>query len=108
MSQGLDLWGAGRVDDLEPGMPLEHETTWQCPGGISRIRQIRRVARRPVSSCCCRGAVLAILFLIPILILATIAVVPTWPYNRNWNYYPTGGLGAILVLTIVLLLLNRI
>jgi hypothetical protein len=49
-----------------------------------------------------------ILFLIPALILAMIAVVPTWPYNRSWNYYPTGGLGAILVLTIVLLFLNRI
>lgn len=42
------------------------------------------------------------------LILAAIAVFPTWPYNRKWNYYPTGGLGALLVLVIVLLLLNRI
>lgn len=51
---------------------------------------------------------MVVLFLIPVLILATIAVVPTWPYNRTWSYYPTGGLGAILVLTIVLLFLNRI
>ncbi len=51
---------------------------------------------------------MVILFLIPVLILATIAVVPTWPYNRNWNYYPTGGLGAILILAIVLLFLNKI
>jgi len=49
-----------------------------------------------------------VLFLIPALILATIAVLPTWPYNRTWSYYPSGGLGAILVLTIVLLLMNRI
>lgn len=49
-----------------------------------------------------------VLFLIPILILVLVAVVPTWPYNRNWGYYPTGGVGAILVLTIVLLLMNRI
>ena len=49
-----------------------------------------------------------VLFLIPVLILATIAAVPTWPYNKTWSYYPTGGLGAILVLTIVLLLMNRI
>ena len=49
-----------------------------------------------------------VLFLIPVLILALIAVVPTWPYNRSWSYYPTGGVGAILVLTIVLLFLNRI
>jgi hypothetical protein len=51
---------------------------------------------------------MVVLFFIPILILALVAVVPTWPYNRNWSYYPTGGLGAILVLTIVLLFLNRI
>jgi hypothetical protein len=51
---------------------------------------------------------MVVLFLIPVLILATIAVIPLWPYNRNWSYYPTGGLGAILVLTIVLLFLNRI
>lgn len=49
-----------------------------------------------------------ILFVIPALILLLVAVVPAWPYNRNWGYYPTGGVGAILVLTIVLLLMNRI
>ncbi|HTX77195.1 MAG TPA: DUF3309 family protein [Terracidiphilus sp.] len=49
-----------------------------------------------------------VLFVIPALILLLVAVVPTWPYNRNWGYYPTGGVGAILVLTIVLLLMNRI
>lgn len=51
---------------------------------------------------------MVVLFLIPVLILALVAAVPTWPYNRHWGYYPTGGLGAILVLTIVLLFLNRI
>ena len=51
---------------------------------------------------------MVVLFMIPVLILAMIVVFPAWPYNRNWTYYPTGGLGAILVLTVVLLLLNRI
>ncbi len=49
-----------------------------------------------------------VLFLIPALILAMIVVVPMWPYSRRWSYYPTGGIGAILVLTILLLFLNRI
>ena len=48
------------------------------------------------------------LFLSPVLILVLVATVPTWPYNKNWGYYPTGGVGAILVLTLVLLMLNRI
>ncbi|HWG19783.1 MAG TPA: DUF3309 family protein [Terracidiphilus sp.] len=51
---------------------------------------------------------MVVLFLIPILILAIVAVVPAWPYNRNWSYYPSGGLGAVLALIIVLLFLNRI
>ncbi len=51
---------------------------------------------------------MVVLFLIPVLILALIAVVPTWPYNKNWGYYPSGGLGALLVLTIVLLFMNKL
>ncbi len=51
---------------------------------------------------------MVILFLIPVLILVLVAVVPTWPYNKSWSYYPVGGMGALLVLTIVLLFLNRI
>ncbi len=49
-----------------------------------------------------------VLFGIPILLLALVAVVPTWPYNRNWGYYPTSGVGAILLILIVLVLMNRI
>ena len=48
------------------------------------------------------------LFLIPALVLALVATAPAWPYSKNWGYIPSGGLGAILVLTIVLLFLNRI
>jgi hypothetical protein len=51
---------------------------------------------------------MVVLFFIPVLILAIVAVVPAWPYNRNWSYYPSGGLGAILLLTIVLLFMNRL
>ncbi len=51
---------------------------------------------------------MVILFLIPMLILALVATAPAWPYSKNWGFYPSGGVGAILVLTIVLLFLNRI
>lgn len=54
------------------------------------------------------GVTMVVLFLIPALVLALVAVAPTWPYSKNWGYFPSGGLGAILVLTIVLLFLNRI
>ena len=48
------------------------------------------------------------LFLIPALILLLVATAPAWPYSKNWGFFPSGGVGAILVLTIVLLFLNRI
>jgi len=49
-----------------------------------------------------------VMFLIPALILLLVFAAPAWPYSKNWGYYPSGGLGAILILTIVLLFLNRI
>jgi hypothetical protein len=46
--------------------------------------------------------------LIVILLLALFGALPRWPHSRNWGYYPTGGLGIILFIVIVLLLLGRI
>jgi Protein of unknown function (DUF3309) len=48
------------------------------------------------------------LFLIPILILLLVVTAPAWPYSKNWGFFPSGGVGAILLLTIVLLFMNRI
>ena len=44
--------------------------------------------------------------LIVVLILMLIGAFPAWPYSRSWGYYPTGGIGLILLILIVLLLLN--
>jgi hypothetical protein len=46
--------------------------------------------------------------LIIILILMLIGAMPTWPHSRNWGYYPSGGLGFILLILIILLLLGKI
>ncbi len=46
--------------------------------------------------------------LLIILVLLLIGALPTWPYSSGWGYYPSGGLGLILVIFIVLLLLGRI
>jgi len=46
--------------------------------------------------------------LLLLLILMLIGVWPTWPHSRNWGYYPSGGLGLLLAVLIVLLLLSRI
>jgi hypothetical protein len=46
--------------------------------------------------------------LLILLILMLLGAIPVWPYNRNWNYGPSGGLGLILVILIILVLLGRI
>jgi Protein of unknown function (DUF3309) len=45
-------------------------------------------------------------FLIVILILMLIGVFPAWPYSRSWGYYPSGGIGLVLLIVIILLLLH--
>lgn len=46
--------------------------------------------------------------LIVILILLVLGALPTWPYSSGWGYYPSGGLGLILVILIVLALMGRL
>jgi hypothetical protein len=46
--------------------------------------------------------------LIILLILLLIGALPTWPYSSGWGYYPSGGLGLILIIFIILLLLGRL
>jgi hypothetical protein len=46
--------------------------------------------------------------LIVILILVLLGAVPRWPHSRNWGYYPTGGLGLVLAVVVILVLLGRI
>jgi hypothetical protein len=49
-----------------------------------------------------------ITILMVILILMLIGAFPSWPHSRNWGYYPSGGLGLILLILVVLLLLRVI
>jgi len=43
-----------------------------------------------------------------ILVLAVIGSVPAWPYSRGWGYYPSGGIGALLLILLLLYLLGFI
>lgn len=47
------------------------------------------------------------MILLIILILLLIGALPTWPYSSAWGYYPSGGLGVILLIVIILMLLGR-
>jgi hypothetical protein len=46
--------------------------------------------------------------LLIILILLLVGALPTWPYSTGWGYYPSGGLGLIVVILLVLVVLGRI
>jgi Protein of unknown function (DUF3309) len=46
--------------------------------------------------------------LIIVLILALIGALPRWGYSSGWSYYPSGGLGLVLLIVIILLLAGRL
>jgi uncharacterized membrane protein len=46
--------------------------------------------------------------LIVLLVLFLVGALPTWNHSRSWGYFPSGGLGFLLVVVVVLLLLGRI
>jgi hypothetical protein len=46
--------------------------------------------------------------LLIILILLLVGALPTWPYSSGWGYYPSGGLGLILLILIILVVAGRL
>lgn len=46
--------------------------------------------------------------LLIVLILMLIGAIPSWPHSRSWGYGPSGGIGLLVVILLVLVLLGRI
>jgi hypothetical protein len=46
--------------------------------------------------------------LLIVLVMALIGVIPTWPHSTHWGYLPSGALGAVLLVVLVLMLMGRI
>ncbi len=46
--------------------------------------------------------------LVVVLVLLLLGALPTWPYSAGWGYYPSGGLGLILLIVLILVLARRI
>ena len=46
--------------------------------------------------------------LLIVLILVLIGALPTYPYSREWGYYPSGGIGLVLLIVILLMLTGRL
>jgi hypothetical protein len=49
-----------------------------------------------------------ITLLVVILLLIALGALPTWPYSRSWGYYPSSGLGLVVLILVILLLLGRL
>jgi hypothetical protein len=48
------------------------------------------------------------ILLIIILIVVLVGALPTWPYSSGWGYYPSGLLGTVLLIVLILVLLGRV
>lgn len=48
------------------------------------------------------------IILVVVLVLLLVGALPTWPYSSGWGYYPSGGLGLIVLILIILLLMGRL
>jgi hypothetical protein len=59
------------------------------------------------STAVCEEATMRMLLFI-IVILLLIGALPAWPYSTGWGYYPSGGLGIVVIILIILLLMGRI
>lgn len=46
--------------------------------------------------------------LLVVLVILLLGALPTWPYSSGWGYYPSGGLGIIVIILLVLVLAGRI
>jgi hypothetical protein len=49
-----------------------------------------------------------LIILLVVLLLLSLGSLPAWPYSRGWGYYPSSGLGLVVVVLVILLLLGRI
>jgi len=46
--------------------------------------------------------------LLIVLVLMLVGALPAWPHSRSWGYYPSGGMGLVVVVLLILLLTGRI
>jgi Protein of unknown function (DUF3309) len=53
-------------------------------------------------------AAMLITILLIVLLLSLVGSVPVWPHSRSWGYYPSGGVGLVLVILLVLFLMGRL
>jgi hypothetical protein len=56
----------------------------------------------------CATEEIMLIILLVVLLVLSLGSLPAWPYSRGWGYYPSGGLGLVVVILVVLLLMGRL
>jgi hypothetical protein len=80
-------------------------TPFACVHG-QRLEFDRRALRRQPVIRLRRSEIITILLVVVVLML--LGAMPTWPHSRGWGYYPSGGLGLVLLVLVILKLSGRL
>jgi hypothetical protein len=48
-----------------------------------------------------------LLILLIVVLILMVGAAPTWPHSRNWGYFPSGGLGLVLIILLILVIMGR-
>ena len=76
---------------------------------LIRARRLKaHDARRSSRSGSSGATPIMLTILVVVLLLIALGAMPTWPYSRGWGYYPSSGLGLIVLVLVILLLMGRI
>src|ERR1700730_3643041 len=77
--------------------------------GVMRARRLKALGCSRVATNPAIGAKPNMLtILVVILLLVALGALPTWPHSRGWGYYPSGGLGLVVLILVILLIMGRI
>jgi hypothetical protein len=90
---------------MTSGKPAEYKGIKDPPNRCMNLIRVFPSHKQDRSTLALKEFVPMLTILLIILILALLGVLPTWPYSHAWGYYPTGGLGLLLIIVIILMLL---
>jgi hypothetical protein len=93
----------GAIRAVRPACGRLHRT----PGKVPEIEALETLSAQIVSPPSCEEKVMHLILLI-ILIVLLVGALPSWGYSRGWGYYPSGGLGLILIIILILYLMGYV
>jgi len=73
-----------------------------------RVEFLRRLHPNPLNGLAVTDKTIMLTIILVIVLLMALGALPTWPYSQNWGYFPSGGLGLVLVIVVILLLAGRL